>query len=393
MSVTPAIDTLAVATQLADSFRGDAAERDLAAGTPKPQRDAIRASGLLALSIPSAFGGRGAAWPEVLRAVREIASADASLAHLFAYHHLGVVTPHLIGTPEQRARWYSETARGNLFWGNCLNPLDLRTSLVRGDDDTAFVLNGTKSFCTGASDSDLVVVSATVPGETGLKVMVLPTRRAGIVIHDDWDNMGQRQTDSGTVSFHDVTVAADELLGPPGAGGSVFATLRPCVTQSILSNIFVGIARGAFDEARTYAAQLDRPFVGSSAPRASEDPYVIEHFGSMHVQIAGASALLDAAALALQSAWERGDALTDAERGACAVAVSTAKVAAGRCALEVTSRVFEVMGARATSSRYRFDRFWRNARTLTLHDPLDYKVREVGNWVLNGAFPTPGFYS
>jgi alkylation response protein AidB-like acyl-CoA dehydrogenase len=70
-----------------------------------------------------------------------------------------------------------------------------------------------------------------------------------------------------------------------------------------------------------------------------------------------------------------------------------AKIAAGRCALEVTSRIFEVMGARATASRYRFDRFWRNVRTLTLHDPLDLKVREVGDWVLNGRHPTPGFYS
>jgi alkylation response protein AidB-like acyl-CoA dehydrogenase len=61
--------------------------------------------------------------------------------------------------------------------------------------------------------------------------------------------------------------------------------------------------------------------------------------------------------------------------------------------LDVTSKVFEVMGARATSARYRFDRFWRNARTLTLHDPLDYKVREVGDYALNGRFPTPSFYS
>jgi alkylation response protein AidB-like acyl-CoA dehydrogenase len=59
----------------------------------------------------------------------------------------------------------------------------------------------------------------------------------------------------------------------------------------------------------------------------------------------------------------------------------------------VTSRIFEVMGSRATSARYRFDRFWRNARTLTLHDPLDYKVRETGDWALNRRFPTPSFYS
>jgi alkylation response protein AidB-like acyl-CoA dehydrogenase len=195
------------------------------------------------------------------------------------------------------------------------------------------------------------------------------------------------------VSFHDVIVYQDELLGPPGAGGSVWATLRPCVTQSILSNIFLGLAQGAFDSARDYTLSLERPFTGSTAGRPSEDPYVLEHYGEMYVQIHSAACLLDLAATTLGKAWQRQNDLTPEERGDCAVVVSTAKAAAGRCALDVTSKVFEVMGARATSARYRFDRFWRNARTLTLHDPLDYKVREVGDYALNGRFPTPSFYS
>jgi alkylation response protein AidB-like acyl-CoA dehydrogenase len=386
------IDPLVEARKLAAVFRADAAERDLAAGTPKAQRDLIRHSGLLTLTIPKKLGGLGGTWPEFLRIVREIATADGSLAHLFAYHHLSLVTPHLIGTPDQRDRWYTQTAQNNLFWGNSLNPLDPRTHLTRIDENT-LRLGGDKSFCTGAQDSDLLLVSAAIAGDSRLQVMILPTRRAGITVHDDWDNMGQRQTDSGSVSFRDVVVYQDEILGPPGVGGSVWATLRPCVTQSILSNIFLGIAQGAFDSARDYTLSLERPFAGSVATRPSEDPYVIEHYGEMHVQLRGAECLLDAAATALQSAWQPENDLTPQERGECAVAVSTAKAAAARCALDITSKIFEVMGARATSARYRFDRFWRNARTLTLHDPLDYKVREVGDFILNGRFPTPSFYS
>jgi alkylation response protein AidB-like acyl-CoA dehydrogenase len=386
------IDPLVEAARLAAEFRATAAARDLAAGTPTSERNQIRASGLLKLSIPTGLGGCGATWPDLLRVVREIATADASLAHLLAYHHLGVSTPHLLGTPEQRDRWYAQTARDNLFWGNSLNPLDPRTTLTHVDDQT-YVLNGEKSFCTGARDSDLLLVSATEPGHSQLRVVVLPTNRQGITVNDDWDNMGQRQTDSGSVSYRDVVVHHDELLGPPGAGGSVWATLRPCVTQAILSNIYLGLAQGAFDEACHYTRTLERPFAGSTATRASEDPYVLERYGEMHIQILAAAGLLDGAAEALQRAWNREAALTSDERGACAVAVAAAKVAAGRCALDVTSQVFEVMGARATSARYRFDRFWRNARTLTLHDPLDYKVREVGDRVLNDRFPTPSFYS
>lgn len=386
------VDALAEATALANEFRVDAAERDLAAGTPWPQRERIRASGLLKLVIPSEFGGLGAEWPTTLRTIREIATADGSLAHLFGYHHLGIVTPHLLGTRDQRAQWYELTARENLFWGNALNPLDPRTSLTPATDG-ASLLNGAKSFCTGSQGSDLLLVSATMQGVTQLQVAVLPTRRQGITVHDDWANMGQRQTDSGSITFENVRVQHAELLGPPGAGGSVWASLRPCVTQSILSNIFLGVAQGAFDEALSYTRRMDKPFFGSAADRATDDQYTLLHYGEMQAQLAATTCLLDSTARHLQSAWEREDALTADERGACSAAVATGKVAAAGTALDITSRIFEVMGARATSEHYRLDRFWRNVRTLTLHDPLDYKAREVGDWVLNGRAPVPTHYS
>ena len=383
-----AFEPLVQARRLAEEFRRDAAERDLSAGTAKAQRDLLRDSGLLKLLIPPELGGSGGDWPTLLRAIREVATADGSLAHLFGYHHLSQVTPHLRGTPEQRDYWYSKSAQRGLFWGNALNPLDPRTTLERVDSAT-LRLNGQKSFCSGATDSDVLVVSATIPGDSVLQVMVLPTGREGITVHDDWDNMGQRQTDSGSVSFHDVVVHVEELLAPVE---SAWYTLRPCVTQSILGTIFVGLAQGALAEGLQYTRALERPFAGSSV-RPPEDPYIIEAYGEMYVQLSAAEALLDRAAAALEIAWQREYSLTPEERGECAFAIATAKVAAGRAALDVTSRVFETMGARATSAKYRFDRFWRNARTLTLHDPLDYKVREVGDFVLNGRYPTPSFYS
>ncbi|WP_339381395.1 hypothetical protein [Brasilonema sp. UFV-L1] len=59
----------------------------------------------------------------------------------------------------------------------------------------------------------------------------------------------------------------------------------------------------------------------------------------------------------------------------------------------MTNCIFEAMGARATSAQYGFDRYWRNLRTFTLHDPVDYKVRDLGNWALNNESPKPSFYS
>jgi alkylation response protein AidB-like acyl-CoA dehydrogenase len=387
VQTAPSVDYVQRAAALAAELRATAAQRDLAAGTPRAERERIRASGLLRLMVPVQYGGLGGSWPTLIACVREIAAADASLAHLFGYHHLEVVTPHLMGTTEQRAQYYQLTTQHNWFWGNAINPLDTRVTLTDGR------LRGTKSFCTGAKDSDLLLISAIRPGQPGLVVAVIPTGRAGVTVHDDWANMGQRQTDSGSVTFEDVAVAPDEILGPPGPGGSVFASLRPCVTQTILSSIFVGVAQGALDEARRFTAAQAKPFPGMAVERPAEDPYVLHHFGDMWAALSGAVCLVERAADALQTAWEAEDDLTPEARGICAVTVSTAKLAAGRVALDVTSRMFEDMGARATMEQHRFDRFWRNVRTLTLHDPLDYKAREVGDWALNGRLPTPSFYS
>ena len=56
-------------------------------------------------------------------------------------------------------------------------------------------------------------------------------------------------------------------------------------------------------------------------------------------------------------------------------------------------RIFDVMGARSTTAKLRLDRFFRNARTHTLHDPVDYKIKELGEWELSGKLPVPSFYS
>jgi alkylation response protein AidB-like acyl-CoA dehydrogenase len=51
------------------------------------------------------------------------------------------------------------------------------------------------------------------------------------------------------------------------------------------------------------------------------------------------------------------------------------------------------MGTRSTASKYGFDRYWRDLRTFTLHDPVDYKLRDIGNWILNQELPPVTQYS
>lgn len=382
----------AIAARLAERLAATAATRDVAGGTPKAERDLLRVSGLLRLSIPTEHGGLGASWAETLGIVRQLARVDSSVAHVFAFHHLQLASIRLFGAPAQYEPWLADTARRDWFWGNALNPLDKRTVATRVAGGRVF--SGRKSFCSGALDSDMLLASA-VEDDAGGKLIIaaIPTRRAGITLFEDWDNMGQRQTDSGSASFEHVAVAENEILSAPGPLSSPRACLRPLLAQLIFVNVFLGIAEGAFAEARDYTRGQTRAWSASPAAVATEDPYILGHYGDFWVSLEATRKLADHAVACFDAAWNEGLQLTEAGRGDVALAVATAKVSATRGGLDLTSRIFEVTGARATTAALRLDRFWRNLRVHTLHDPVDYKVRELGDWALNGKYPTPSFYS
>lgn len=383
---------LDTALQLAKEFAKTAIERDERGGTAKAERDLLRKSGLLSLIIPKSLGGLGKDWKAVLQITRELAKVDGSLAHLFGYHFLCLTSVHLFGSPQQKEKYYKETAENNLFWGNTYNPLD-ESLLVKREGDQLKLI-GKKSFCSGAKDSERLLISAKSPNQDRPVIAVIPTNRTGIIINDDWDSFGQRQTDSGTVVFQDVLLKEEEILNfYEQEPESFFPTIRTHTAQTILVHVLLGIAEGAFEEAKNYTKNITRPWLTSKVDQATSDPYTIRQYGDLYVQLKAAAALAQDASNALQEAWDKERALTEKERGECGIIIATAKVATAKVALEVTSRMFEVMGARATLGKYRFDRFWRNVRTHTLHDPIEYKIRDIGEWALNGKLPEITPYS
>lgn len=389
---TPAaapVDPRVLIETLIPAFRATAIARDQQGGTPKAERDRLRASGLLALMIPSARGGHGASWVTAFDLSRRLARVDASLAHVYSYHNLGVALPQLFGTEDQRAHFETATVREGWWWGNALNPLDHRARLVADGSD--YRLEGEKRFCSGSHDAEILPVGAVDPASGELLVVVLPSEREGIRLQNDWDAIGQRQTDSGSVRFEAVRVFRHEVLGSRSTAASPFRTIRACLTQLNLAHIFLGIAEGGLEEARACLLGEAEPGAPAASGRAG-DPHVIQLFGELWLQLQAATALVEQAALPLQRAWEQGPALSAEERGRCAVRIAAAKVAASRAGLEITSRLFELVGARGVSRSLGLDRHWRNLRTLSLHDPDARKVQALGAWGLNGQLPEPSFY-
>ncbi|KVO84639.1 acyl-CoA dehydrogenase family protein [Burkholderia ubonensis] len=375
-----------------DALRGSAAARDRAGGHAAQEKQWLADAGLLTLAVPRAFGGQEAAWPVIYDAIRQIARVDSALAHLVGFQCLQVVSVDVWGSPAQRERYLRGTVADRWWWGNAVNPLDTRL-VATATPDGGYRLDGVKGFCSGTRGSQRMTVSAHDPALGRTVFGVVPTARAGITVNDDWDPIGQRQTDSGSVTFDGVTLAPDEVLHRSEAPPTPRATLRTLVSQLVLTNLFVGLAEGALADAREYVLRQGRPWIHAGVERATDDPYTLQRFGGMRVHAVAAAALADRAADALQHAWTLRDALTADGRAEVALAVSEAKIVAQRAALENGEALFDACGARATAASLGLDRFWRNARTHTLHDPLDYRLRDVGRFALTGALPEASLYT
>ena len=320
-------DPIYIAKQLADQFALTASERDKAGGNPKAERDLIRQSGLLGLSIPQAFGGQGADWKTIFKTIQTIAQVDSSLAHVYGFHHLLIATVQLFAQKEQYSTWFEQTTEQNLFWGNTLNPLDKRTTVQQISADE-YIFHGDKSFCSGSIDSDILLCSG-FNAQNKLLIGVIPTQRDGVSFLGDWNNMGQRQTDSGTSHFEQVKIHENELLLNPGPLSTPYSSLRPLIAQLIFVHLFLGVAEGAFEVARE-TVQQQKAWSKSLVENAVNDPFTQKHFAEFYVQLEGIRLLANKAVETLQKAWDIGESLDAEQRGEVSIAIAT-----GLCCIKV----------------------------------------------------------
>ncbi|MGO8095807.1 acyl-CoA dehydrogenase family protein [Rhizobium leguminosarum] len=380
---------VARAVELKTIFHQDAVKRDKQGGRPIEQIRLLKDSGLPSAQIPVGYGGQGASWLSILRVVREFAQTDGSLAHLYGYHHLPLNLVLFRGSSAQKDHWLRASAAGNLMWGNSGNAMSKTSSGRRVDN--GWIVNGTRPFSSGYHVADYIQVSWENPHGERLTAAI-PTERAGIVIEDDWDGIGQRQTGSGAVTFKDLEILDEELISSPQVSLTPYTSLTSLLQQSVLLNVFVGSAQGALDEGREYTSTLSRPWIYSGVEKHTDDPWIKRQYGELYIKTLAATELADKAARSLDEAFNQGPGLTAGDRGAAAIDIATANVYAGEAGLAVSSEIFEVMGARSATNANGFDRFWRNVRTHTLHNPAEYKKRTIGTWLLSGEFPVPAMY-
>lgn len=375
---------LRVARDTADDLATDAVARDQAGKAPVDEVSRLREAGLLRLLVPAELGGGGGDWPTAYAVVREIAAADGAIGQLLGCHYFLSSGARFLTVPALAARIERKSAAADWCWGGGVADQELPLTLARSA--RGHVLDGRQSFTTGALVADRLLVRAQRADTGEPFAVVVDTADPRVRVDDDAGTFGQRLAAGGSVEFDAVPVVADDVLGSLSADEGVLSprtALTSPLGRLLSVQLLLGIAEGVLAEAREYSR------AGRSAWRAdsSQDPELLTAYGELTILARSASALNEQALEAVHGALARGEDVTYDEYAQTSALVAMAESAASRAAHESTTRALDVIGVRSASSRLGFDRFWRNARTHALHQPVAHRLREVGDYFLNDAHP------
>lgn len=344
---------------------------------------ALRAARFGALRVPVEFGGYGATVRQLFGLLIDLAAAESNLPQALRVH-FSFVEDQLLAEPgPAREQWLRAVTEGTLV-GNAITEPGVgavdryHTRLTR--DGEHWRLDGTKFYSTGSLYADHILVAADRDGE---RVGVLVGAGAeGVRQHDDWDGFGQRLTASGTTEFAAVRVTEEQILGPGyGVPGPTYAT---AYLQLVQLAVLAGIARRAESDVREWVSRRTRGYTHSAADLPRHDPLVQQVIGKLSAAAFSARANVLAVADLLDEVLAAG-AKDDAALTGVELAAAQAQLAVIDTVLPATSLLFEVGGASIVSEGLRLDRHWRNARTISVHNPAIQKARAVGDHLLNGT--------
>ena len=341
-----------------------------------------------ALRVPEAEGGFGASLPDLFGLLAELAEADSNLPQALR-NHVGFAED-TVGSPAspRRTHWIARLAAGDLFGGAWTEtgPATVGSFATRiHRSGEGWGLTGQKYYTTGSLFADWIDVVGS--GEAGEETsVVVPARGPGVEVIDDWDGFGQRLTASGTALFDDASAVGEPLPT------EVRFPYGPAFFQAVHLATLTGIARAAAGEVARAVRERNRTYSHAAGARPSADPQVLQVVGRVHSLAYAAGAINLQAAQAVQRAYEaRVAGLPEAEAQTINVAaeieLAQAQSVLTGLVLDAGTILFDALGASATSRRHALDRHWRNARTISSHNPRIFKDRVVGDYAVNGTQP------
>ena len=224
----------------------------------------MAAMGLFGLPFPEEYGGMGGDFFTLCLAIEELARADSSVAiTLEAAVGLGAMPIFRYGTEAQRQQWLPSLTAGEALGAFGLTEPDggsdagaTKTRAVLGDG--AWTINGSKAFITN-SGTDITSVITTLcvtgskdDGRKELSTILVPVPRAGVTVGPPYDKVGWHASDTHEISYADVVVPENHLLGQRGRG---YANFLQTLDEGriAISALAVGLSQACVDESVKYA--------------------------------------------------------------------------------------------------------------------------------------------
>ncbi|MFW1801177.1 acyl-CoA dehydrogenase family protein [Acinetobacter nematophilus] len=367
--------------KIAEGTRAREQQRSL----PYEQINWLKQVGFGALRVPVKFGGDGVSLPQLFQLLIELAKADSNIVQALRGHFAFVEDRLNAHKVADQALWFKRFVQGDLI-GNAWTEIgqvkigDVITRVKQKNNQ--LLVNGKKYYSTGTIFADWVDLFAYDETTDQHVIAAISRHASGVQVLDDWDGFGQKTTGSGTLSLTDVAIERDHIL--PFEQRFKYQT---AFYQVIHLATLTGIAQSAVAAFTHEVQKRDRIFSHGNADLVRNDPQILQVIGKASAQAYASETITLRTAEALQQAYlshfgesevKNIQANNDAE-----LESAQGQVVISDLVLDLTSQLFNALGASASSTSKQLDRFWRNARVVASHNPLVYKEKVIGDWEVN----------
>ncbi|MGG1675777.1 acyl-CoA dehydrogenase [Neobacillus sp. NRS-1170] len=315
--------------------------------------------GLMGIPVPETYGGAEMDFTSYIIAINELSKVSATIGVILSVHTSVGTNPILyFGTEEQKQKYLPKMASGEYLGAFCLteassgsDAASLKSRAVRSGDH--YVINGSKVFITNGGEADVYIVFAkTNPelGSKGISAFIVEKGTPGLVIGKDEKKMGLHGSRTVQLTFEDMRVPAENILGAEGDGFKI-AMANLDVGRIGIAAQALGIAEAALSAATAYA--MDRQQFGK--PIAAQQ--------GIGFKLADMATSVEAAKLLV---YRAADLRTRGVR--CGLEASMAKLYASRTAVEVATEAIQVFGGYGYTEDYPVERYFRDAKITEIYE-------------------------
>jgi alkylation response protein AidB-like acyl-CoA dehydrogenase len=215
--------------------------------------------GLMGISLPEEYGGFGQSFITQMLAAETIGAGYSFSVAFMAHTGIGTLPIMYYGTEEQRQKYVTRLATGDLLGAYCLTEPGAgsdansgKTTAILSDDGRHYILNGQKMWITNAGFADIQTVFAKIDKDRVLSAFIVERNLPGVVVNPDEHKMGIKGSSTAQIFYNDVKVPVENLIGVRGEGFRIALSILHMGRIKLGANV-LGASKKAITDSVKYA--------------------------------------------------------------------------------------------------------------------------------------------